>query len=305
VNRPHFHWPVLLLAGFCLFARRGVSADTTRQIDRSRVGKDKVIYVDRATGKQAFPGEFYLLSGLFSEGLAAVCVDEKWGFINEAGEYVIPLQSAWSLARGFSEGLAAVNFPRRGDGTGGFGFIDRTGKLVIPPAGYGMAHDFSSGLSAVSKKVGDRFVYGFIDQTGKMVIEPKFDRGAVFKEGKANVIIGDKRAVIDKSGTYLVAPVFPREADFTYVISDAASTRDGAVAWHLLLRHKGADLRFGTVNALLDHLATLPKGSVIDYSPSDASAAGWPRLLEPRAEMIRLETLCKSREINLKIHPGG
>src|SRR6185436_10876801 len=110
-------------------------------------------------------------------GLAAVCVDGKWGFIDETGEYVIPLQSAWGLARGFSEGVAAVIFPHRTDGTGGFGFIDRSGKLVIPPAGYSMAYDFSDGLSAVSRQVGDRLVYGFIDHTGKMVIEPKFDRG--------------------------------------------------------------------------------------------------------------------------------
>ena len=294
-----------MLALFYLVANWGVAATPPRQIDQARIGESKVIYIDRATRKQAFPGEFYLLSKPFGEGLAAVCVDGKWGFINEAGEYIIPLQSTWGLARGFSEGLAAVIFPYRSDDTGGFGFIDHTGKLIIPPAGYGMAYDFSDGLAAVSKKVGDRLVYGFIDRTGKMVIEPKFDGGAAFKNGRSDVIIGDKQAVIDKSGKYLVAPEFSREAEFTYVLSEQSFLQDQKLVWHILVRHKGADLRFAAANALFDYLKALPKRSVVDFSPSDDRFAGSPRLLEPNAERARLIALCKSLSIDLVIHPGG
>jgi hypothetical protein len=61
----------------------------------------------------------------------------------------------------FSEGLAPVQVG------GKFGFIDKTGKMVIPPK-YDDAFSFSEGLALV--KIGDKFRY--IDKTGKFVWEP-------------------------------------------------------------------------------------------------------------------------------------
>lgn len=48
---------------------------------------------------------------------------------------------------------------------GKFGFIDKTGKLVIPNI-YTFANDFNEGLSQVSKNLKK----GYIDNTGKIVI---------------------------------------------------------------------------------------------------------------------------------------
>lgn len=48
----------------------------------------------------------YESAGQFSEGLAAVRKDGKWGFIDEDGKTVIPFQ--YDLAGGFHEGLAVV-----------------------------------------------------------------------------------------------------------------------------------------------------------------------------------------------------
>lgn len=44
--------------------------------------------------------------GNFSEGLAIVCKDNKFGYMNEMGELVIPCQ--FDLAFNFSEGYARV-----------------------------------------------------------------------------------------------------------------------------------------------------------------------------------------------------
>ena len=51
-----------------------------------------------------------------------------------------------------------------------FGFIDKTGKLVIP-AQFDDAEPFSKGLAVVKIKG----KYGFIDKAGKLVIPAKFD----------------------------------------------------------------------------------------------------------------------------------
>lgn len=56
--------------------------------------------------------------------MAAVKKGDKWGFINENGEPVIPME--YDEAGYFKEGLACVG---KGDK---YGFIDKQGKVVIP-----------------------------------------------------------------------------------------------------------------------------------------------------------------------------
>jgi hypothetical protein len=74
----------------------------------------------------------------------------------------------------FSEGLANIDF-----GNKGMGYIDKTGKVVIP-ARFDTACAFRDGLAMVK----EGRTWGFIDKTGQMVIEyktmpepapPKFD----------------------------------------------------------------------------------------------------------------------------------
>jgi len=50
------------------------------------------------------------------------------------------------------------------------GYIDRTGKIVIPPQ-FDDAGPFSEGLADV--KIGEK--WGYVDGTGKVVISPQFD----------------------------------------------------------------------------------------------------------------------------------
>ena len=80
----------------------------------------------------------------FSEGLAAVCVNGKWGFIDKTGKVVIPC--IYDGVKSFSEGLAAVSVGIGGNGK--WGYIDREGKEVIPFT-YNEASSFSEGLASV------------------------------------------------------------------------------------------------------------------------------------------------------------
>lgn len=67
--------------------------------------------------------------GVFSEGLAAVKKDGKWGYINTKGEVAIPItiDTQYSVGR-FSEGLAYVVDEER---SYGFRLIDTSGKTVF------------------------------------------------------------------------------------------------------------------------------------------------------------------------------
>lgn len=77
----------------------------------------------------------------FSEGLASVKVNGKWGFVNKDGTLVIPAK--FDFTNIFQEGLAPV---RMG---GKWGFIDKTGSMVIP-AKYDDAWIFHNGKVKVT-----------------------------------------------------------------------------------------------------------------------------------------------------------
>lgn len=139
---------------------------------------------------------------------------EKYGYMSITGDIVIEPQ--FKYANVFSEGLASVSDGKK------YGFIDTTGKLVIPMK-YDMlgesksemsddvylsAYDdrrtvntgdfgaifFSQGLCSVN----ENGKYGFIDKTGNFVIPPQFDAPANFYEDVATCKIGNYYYIIEK-----------------------------------------------------------------------------------------------------------
>lgn len=102
----------------------------------------------------------------------------------------------------FYEGLAAFQDPF----TGKWGFIDRTGKIVIP-AQYDFVDKFSEGLAAVLFKATDGrpSLWGYIDHTGKIVIQPMFEnQPGCFSEGLVIVTKRNKNQVVmDRTGKIL------------------------------------------------------------------------------------------------------
>ena len=69
-----------------------------------------------------------------------------------------------------------------------WGFIDRTGKIVVPLQ-FASANDFHEGLALVTAN-GKKL---FIDAAGRVVITPQFDIIHDFSEGLAAVNVGEKR----------------------------------------------------------------------------------------------------------------
>ena len=91
------------------------------------------------------------------------------------------------------------------------GFIDRTGKIVIPLQSHWFAQEkFSEGLARVAVK----WKYGFIDTTGKMVIPPQFDTAGDFSEGLAMVAVRDNCGFIDRTGKIVIEPRYESAFNF-------------------------------------------------------------------------------------------
>ena len=127
----------------------------------------------------------------FSEGLAHVQLNDKWGFIDKTGKEIILFK--YDDAEDFSEGLAPVELNFK------WGFIDKTGKEVIPLK-YDNAYSFSEDLDLV--KLNGK--WGFIDKTGKIVIPFKYDDAGNFSEGLAPVKLNGKWGYIDKTGKIVI-----------------------------------------------------------------------------------------------------
>ena len=108
---------------------------------------------------------------LFSEGYAAVCKNGKWGYIDKAGQEVIPCKYDW--ANTFHEGLASVRFSY----DSGYGFIDTTGREVIRHRReIAVPGDFSEGLVVVKNEGNDHFFV--LDKEGRKVFQGSYGKGS-------------------------------------------------------------------------------------------------------------------------------
>jgi len=108
-----------------------------------------LVYFDTVTVNTSFSTSFINIKGerittqrferanKFSDGMASVQIDDKWGYIDTTGTIVIPPQYDWGCSYDFSEGLAQVCLKIE-ESRYGFssysirGFIDKTGATVIP-----------------------------------------------------------------------------------------------------------------------------------------------------------------------------
>lgn len=145
-------------------------------------------------------------NNLFSQGLTPVCVDDKWGYINEQGDLIIEPQ--FDMVLSFSEnGLAPVSFNNE------WGYINTNGNFVIEPQ-FDTAEKFAkNGLARV--RADDKL--GFIDEKGEFVIEPLFMGAGDFTEnGLARAARADngKYGYINKKGNFVIEPQFDYAEDF-------------------------------------------------------------------------------------------
>jgi len=196
-----------------------VPLDVTLHFHEGIVGvlyRGSLAYFDR-TGKKISPPLGYGPNNhSFSEGLVPVEIKGKTGFMDRTGKIVIEPQ--FVQAEDFSQGLAAVRVhseettwcpPEPSGSRKGFtnkwGFIDKTGKIVIPPQ-YESVDNFSEGLAAVNN-CNEAF---FIDPAGKKIVLGNFTFASSFLGGISRVNVGMNRdtqwGYIDRTGKWIWGP---------------------------------------------------------------------------------------------------
>lgn len=167
--------------------------------------------------------DLYVVSekGLDREGIPM----GKQGYMDKQGKVVISMQ--YDLCYRFSDGLAKV----RKDGT--IGFIDKTGKTVIPFKKYYDAGYFNSGVTWTRNETG----YYIIDKTGKEISLShikidEYDGIRDFNEGIAIVKKDGKYGAIDKTGKLIIPIQYSYLSDFSEglaVVKEKSSEGQGFI----------------------------------------------------------------------------
>ena len=200
-------------------------------------------YID-ASGKTVIPVH-YSNARSFSEGLAAVQVDDRWGYIDRAGRPVIPPQ--FVNAREFHDGRALVEIA-----ADDWHYIDPSGRIVpgVQVKWSIQGRRFSEGLAAVFIEDRRRFAclrsidqeirleprerayvypefcgrWGYIDADGAFAIQPAFIEAYEFSEGLAvvrvqDLAVSDQRGwrygYVDRSGALAIPARFDKAFEFS------------------------------------------------------------------------------------------
>lgn len=203
------------------------------------------------TAYELAPIEAYVRNpSAFHDGRAAVQVGDRFGYINRAGQLVIPCTLV--MANDFSEGYALVH-----DYSSDLcSYIDTLGNVVSPfefengwvvsdgmarvtmpgqvkgcryielatgrvmECEYDAAYDFHDGMAKVG--LGADYQtrkYGYIDKQGALKVDCQYDWADDFSEGLAAVGNGNYSTVrygfIDREGRQVIAPQFTNARAFT------------------------------------------------------------------------------------------
>ena len=79
-----------------------------------------------------------------------------------------------------------------------FGFINRSGKVVVPPKYDAVGQEHEGRISVYEGSHA-----GYIDLSGKVVVPPQYDSADDFKESREIVRVGSKASLIDPNGTVI------------------------------------------------------------------------------------------------------
>lgn len=153
----------------------------------------------------------------FHGGFAFAQKGGKWGVLDKAGKEVVPLKYAfimnsardelWVANEKFGEAPTLV--------------FDHTGAQVasIPMR---LAASFTEGLAPFEVGEGNARRVGFVDRTGKVVIPARFGFATGFHRGVAWVTRpgDDKAGLIDKTGNVVVPLKYGSAADYVTIYDD-------------------------------------------------------------------------------------
>lgn len=132
----------------------------------------------------------------FREDFAAVCIDNKWGYINREGFIALPF--CFDKVVDYNKSVAII---KKG---ADWQLIDTSQKVIATLRADSMS-SFGCGMSRIKR--GNK--YGFINMKGDIVIAIKFHKAKNFRNNMAIVSPSDGLwGIININGKYIVKPIY-------------------------------------------------------------------------------------------------
>lgn len=168
-----------------------ISLDTSRydvlNFTTSDYQRAAMLYLrDKTTGKMGVmnyrgiwmikPETYDSISSFCSDGVAAVCRDSRWGYINLAGTEIVPC--VWAAVSVSHDGILLT-----GNGTGTFTAYDSKGTKTNTIAANLIYYDTTGGLLRYTE--GGKT--GYLNPDGNIALVAKYYSGQPFSEGYAVV----------------------------------------------------------------------------------------------------------------------
>lgn len=141
--------------------------------------------------------------GDFADGKAAAYNGEQWGFIDASGQLIIDYQ--FDKAKRFDSGIAVVAKDDR------WFYIDDKGNEVKDMPFTQKVFDFKDGIAFYKDKLGK---IGLINTEGAIVLEAKYTRIKPFVNGYASFSNGVAWGLIDKKGNEVIEAKYKHVGEY-------------------------------------------------------------------------------------------
>lgn len=156
--------------------------------------KEKNSYLIDKNGVQLLK-ENYSFSDQLIEGARRVKRGNQYGFVDQTGKLIIPIE--YDSLGNFNEGYALAVKDSH------YFIIDKNGKELLKNKSFKIKGTVSHDLIRVEKNN----KYGFVNINGDIIIPIKYGLAFDFqKEGLARVVVGRKTGLIDHTGTFVLEP---------------------------------------------------------------------------------------------------
>ncbi len=138
---------------------------------------------------------------VYSEGLAGVKIDGKWGFMNE--DFRVQISPQFDFVNPFHNGFAKVMIGKF------FGFINKKGKMVID-AKYEKTGEINGGYVNVLSGG----LWGLLDSNGNWKIRPKYTSLGDFKNGLMAFESDGQYGYLDENNKVIIPAEYDYVEDF-------------------------------------------------------------------------------------------
>jgi len=165
-------------------------------------------YIDKS-GKTIINCQFDQAGDFTPKGLAVVQFGDKWGIINEKGEYVLNPQYDMIMPDG--DWFVVID-------KGKAGWCDKEGKYIINPQ-FDQLFPFGGGDLA---PVCENRKWGYVNRKGVVQLPYQFDNASPFIDNEVAIVqLNGQFGLINKEGKYIVNPQYrnvnSRFAEYLYL----------------------------------------------------------------------------------------